>query len=759
MTDRIIAAIILLFLATPISSRLHYITPFKESSRCSSSATDGWSLSCDTFEQVIKSNTTMDRNTTLVLFPGNHSLTFEFVVENAQSFMMQPDRSDQDTVIACNNNSARFLFTNVTEVKIKGLKFIGCGGNMMQFVGNLTITECMFIGTLISGTALVLSNSEAHIKDSQFLSNTIGREYCYNNKHVTATFNYYTEKIHALVGGALFVQRSNVSLTRCTFNGNRAERGAALFIKSKSNLVFNKCSFQNSTGAVIDANDGSCITDHGSSYENNNANLGAVFYALNSNVSFSGSRFINNTANDKGGVLFMYRSNVIFDKCEANGNLAENGGVVYQLLGSLTITNSIITQNVAYNIGVLNSEGHSVLISNSTFSFNRAHLGVIFLSKVTSFEFNNTSIVLNEVSTKGILYAQNVDLKGSGRILIENNTANLSIVYVIQCNVTLSDGSTFSFSKNSASFTAINSFITLSGSSSFFGNGWLPKVSVDFKEGGAITTVQSTVLIRGKAKIDHNYSASSGGGIYAIESAVKMYGTDNTYVNITCNKAKFSGGGIYLYSSILICRYECEISSNEVWIEEGSGGGIHAIGSSILVSKPSKYELTCNDFDKKSGFIRICYRRLLAILTITNNYAYHGGGCMFEASSKLAPYIRNHDSQCHVNFTGNKAVLGGAIFINDSTTAGICDSNSLSSTSVKTECFLQKFYFIDEGYNKTNTVIPMTSIIYFTNNFANESGSILFGGLLDRCTISPFSYEMYTKEGEPISYISGLGIL
>ena len=48
----------------------------------------------------------------------------------------------------------------------------------------------------------------------------------------------------------------------------------------------------------------------------------------------------------------------------------------------------------------------------------------------------------------------------------------------------------------------------------------------------------------------------------------------------------------------------------------------------------------------------------------------------------------------------------------------------------------------------------MTSI-YFTNNLANESGSILFGGLLDRCTISPFS-NVYTKEGELISYTSGL---
>ena len=88
----------------------------------------------------------------------------------------------------------KILFISVTEVKINGLKFIGCGENTMQlnFVKNLTITECIFIGTMISRTPLILNDTMAQIKDSQFLSNTIGRGYDYKNTYVTFDITYIT---------------------------------------------------------------------------------------------------------------------------------------------------------------------------------------------------------------------------------------------------------------------------------------------------------------------------------------------------------------------------------------------------------------------------------------------------------------------------------------------------------------------------------------------------------------------------------------
>lgn len=257
----------------------------------------------------------------------------------------------------------------------------------------------------------------------------IGRDYFYDNTFVTSA-STYVDKICVNVGGAMFITCSDVVLVRCTFDGNRAESGAALFIERKSKIELNMCSFQNSQGSVIDAND-SHITDCGSSYQNNSADLGAVFYVLYSNISSFGSKFVNNTAKNKGGVIFMYESDITLTESVAIENSAQNGGVVYQLLGSLIITNSSITQNVACNIGVINSEGQSVIINESTFSFNRAHLGMIFLSKVDSFNISNTNITHNKVSTKGVIYAQNVVLKGSGKLIIEHNTANLSIVYAI----------------------------------------------------------------------------------------------------------------------------------------------------------------------------------------------------------------------------------------------------------------------------------------------------------------------------------------
>lgn len=241
MIYRTVVAIFLLLCITfsTTTSRLHYIRPFENSS-CSSSTTDDLSLSCDTLEQLIKSNAScMERNMTLVLFSGNHSLISELVVTNTQIFMIQSDSENQDTFIIC-NTSAKFLFISVTEVKINGLKFIGCGENTMQFVRNLTITECMFIGTMNSRTPLVLSNTEAQIKDSQFLSNTIGRDYYYNNSNVRLELDFKltsTEKIHINASGAIFVTHSNVTLVRCIFNDNRADSGAALFVENKSYLI------------------------------------------------------------------------------------------------------------------------------------------------------------------------------------------------------------------------------------------------------------------------------------------------------------------------------------------------------------------------------------------------------------------------------------------------------------------------------------------------------------------------------------------
>ena len=742
MVCRIVEFVLLCVAFSSTSSRVHYVRPMP----CSTSVSDDSSLSCDTLEQLFKSNMTRERNMTLVLSPGNHSLTSELVVADTHTFIIQSGSKDRDTFVVC-NNSAKVSFTSVAEVQIKGLKFIGCGENTMEFVGSLTVTECVFIGTMVSGTPLVLNKTAAHIKDSQFLSNTVGRDYYYNNTNVTFT-STYIEKTHISVGGALVISYSNVTLVRCIFDRNSAESGAAIFTKNKSNLTFIECSFLNSVGTVIDANDGSCITDHGSAYENNIADLGAVFYVIESTLSFFGSHFTNNTATNKGGVIFSYKSDVSLTKTLAVGNVAENGGVVYQLLGSLTITSSNISRNVAYKIGVLNIEGRTVLINDSTFSYNEAHLGMIFLSKVESFNISTTTnIERNNVSMKGVVYAQDCNIEVNGKVVIQDNVARLSTVNIVRCNASFRR--MVIYDKNSASFTVINSVVTFYGKNTFKANGL--RAGKEFAEGGAITMIQSTLLIRGQTKIEDNFSASSGGGIYAIESIIEMLSTKQ--VCIKNNSASFSGGAVYLYSSVLICECTCLISANKVLdAQAGFGGGVHAIGSSILVSKPPAYKVKDDDFDKKRGVISIRYGGQRSIFRIESNCATQGGGLYFESNSKL--YIQGNTNS--IVFSDNRACFGGAIFINDDTTASVCASDSNSTiVSVKTECFVQKFHYIDVGYIMSSARTSDKPPIEFKNNSASQSGSVLFGGLLDRCTVSPLFSKEYVEEGGPIRFISG----
>ena len=95
-------------------------------------------------------------------------------------------------------------------------------------------------------------------------------------------------------------------------------------------------------------------------------------------------------------------------------------------------------------------------------------------------------------------------------------------MYIVRCNAILRH--MVSYANNSASFTVINSIVTFYDSSTFINNGFgmFAKASEIFAEGGAITAIQSTVSLHGNTKIEDNFSASFGGGIYAIESIVEM---------------------------------------------------------------------------------------------------------------------------------------------------------------------------------------------------------------------------------------------
>ena len=98
---------------------------------------------------------------------------------------------------------------------------------------------------------------------------------------------------------------------------------------------------------------------------------------------------------------------------------------------------------------------------------------------------------------------------------------------------------------------------------------------------------------------------------------------------------------------------------------------------------------------------------------------------------KTIRYSYFYDTNTTV-FTANKADYGGAVYVDD-TNSGTCTSD------LKTGCFLQVL-----AVHNTEDERLKTQTIYFSQNYATNSGSTLYGGLLDRCTVSQLA-EVYKK--------------
>ena len=159
------------------------------------------------------------------------------------------------------------------------------------------------------------------------------------------------------------------------------------------------------------------------------------------------------------------------------------------------------------------------------------------------------------------------------------------------------------------------------------------------------------------------------------------------------------------------------------------GGGIHAISSLIKVDNPgSSVQFTANDVNV-------------------------GGGVSLEVNAKL--YILKSYYSRYSNpalfFTANSAYYGGAVYVADETNSGTCDSTSYGIHSTLTECSMQTLAI----HNEVSDTLAIS--INFTDNHAHISGSTLFGGLLDRCTVSPFA-EVYNNRNRP-AIINGITYL
>ena len=650
--------------------------------------------------------------------------------------------------------------------------------------------------TVRAGGAIIASRSILEITESTFKGNGASRGgaiYAEDDTMITIRGSNATSN-NALNGSVLSLNNRCVAIiTASNFSGNNG----SVLAMFNSTLLIDGSIFHHNEGEVVNSTQGMISISH-SQFYNNTASSGVINVNV-LNITIEYSTFTMNKAGEDG-VIFTHDCFIDIINCDFNNNSAKGvvvseGRYTTLPLFSITISNctfqhnratvvSSVTINVYidfclfqnnsggyvanvvtggqirieaiisnsvfryHNGGILDLTGSEYFIDNCTFEFNVAagYYGLIFIIYGTvtvsrsTFQSNylnglniihawSTDMKLLETNVfhsnivlyfGGVVFIRGGSIVTTGALEVTNNIAMSRIVVTIIDSRALFSGN-INFKNNTGSLYAYSSNVTFLGSTAFvnqreysrddthaqFGLG-ITRLQV----GGSITGVYSNLNFHGSVILTHN-SAISGGAILTFESRM-TFNFDST-VFVTTNTALDNGGGISLYRSFLTILGNCTLEGNTARM---NGGGIYAVSSSVTVV--SNIETP------------------ILLLALNSNTANRGGGMYFEASSQLT-ILKSTDTDItktinlYVTLANNTAhEFGGGFFVADETNAGICNSALSMTQSLGSDCFLQ---VIDTF--KINLILFETrSLVLFMSNNSAESGSNIYGGLLDRCTVS-----------------------
>ena len=626
---------------------------------------------------------------------------------------------------------------------------------------SITITDSEFTNNYDGGVLLLIgaSYSSITITDSEFTNNSAiyggGVLFLIGNRqlNMTITNSEFTgNKAHQRYGGVisvlnpLFIEHGNIIITisSCNFTNNSASRGGVVYhsgVRSNASIAIVDSIFVNNKAK----SHGGTMYIHGgkfninfSQFHHNVAHFGGVLWARQANINSHDTSLSHNRAYTDGGVLFSQESTTVIIGANFNHNRADNnGGTMYIDRTVTSITYCNFNHNTAGNDGgVMRSYLSIIDISESEYRNNSANNeGGVFHIDQTNLTVNQTSFTDSKAKDGGVIWTNQGVLKISQCYFVDSNAsaggvmwagqttiiadiiniscnyANFGIVYLLESN---SDWSGIWYSNNVGSLYAFGGTVTVRKKSFFTNNTQPNSRHRQTKEGGAITVIHGELKFYGNSLLTDG-KAESGGALKAIgHSKVHVFGN----VTIANNTATDAGGGIYLSNSELICwkGSTLKIQNNTA---RGKGGGMSATGSHIEINNPVIDQRVSN-------------------LLFDSNQATKGGGLFLKMDSKI--YIikskvinTSKPMTDHITFSLNSAQYGGAIYVSDN---GMCN---VFNESTVNECFIQ----ILAMYAPVTTDFDPDDIrcqsIDFDNNTAQWSGDSLFGGLLDRCSVSQFA--------------------
>ena len=580
--------------------------------------------------------------------------------------------------------------------------------------------------------------------------------------------NSYTNNFASSLGGAVLITSCIATLSNDYYEGNSALIGGAVHTEADSFTTFNTSYTKNlyGKGGAIRA----VVPYNGSTYMSKNkfiANFATAGAAIH--IEFNGNnyyyssenQFINNSAILDGGAIFAYVSGSNTTHYSLHNLFIHNvastasGGAIW-----LNVSRNVIKYISSYNLfqhntaelnggaikliygPELNSDG---LFNSSfnTFVSNQARLhgGAVFIQNA----------VINDVITYHIInnsYIKNSVIEEGGAVYIAAGNAVIDKTMFLNNLAKSGGGSALVFADGTVVLSNCTMLSNQGDLLMFIINSQLLsrdcKISGNF---GALFVLNSKLVIDGICTFTDNICKNMG-VIKSLQSDIQFKST--AIVTFRGNRAR-DGGGVFLFESRLIIACHVSIDGNTA---TNLDGGVYAYRSEIIIKGQNETTVIDNNSALSAGGGMLLVSSILKVLqgtlTARNNTAQYGGALFLGKTSKL--YVYYSKSTVHQDIIGkievnsNSANTGGGLYIADDSQL-LCAIDS-SRAVMETECFIQGL-----TVNEFTNMFPAQLLLSFYNNTAQYEGNDIYGGLLDRCSVSEFAYRA-THRG--IDYIKAI---
>lgn len=257
------------------------------------------------------------------------------------------------------------------------------GGGISNANGNPRLTRCTFRANLAEGGGgggMYCDQGDPSLQHCVFADNSaeVGGGMSIRSSSPALADCAFTSNIAVQSGGGVFDwSGTNPTLTRCTFDGNRANFGSGVFAGNGSGLTMNNCVLRGNTAAW---DGGGMVSDASSPaltqclFTGNAADWGAGLSGRSSSATVINSTFTGNSADvDGGGVYNVDSSSPSLANCilwgnvddadgDSGGPFADESAQVYTDSGTPVVTYSIVQGGWTGDGGTGNSSGDPLFV-------------------------------------------------------------------------------------------------------------------------------------------------------------------------------------------------------------------------------------------------------------------------------------------------------------------------------------------------------------------------------------------------------------